>query len=327
MLKLVIVVYVVLLIIQCIDCYHKNNNVVRNSNHRLVNRTIRKTNNINTIYMSNSNDVKSMKWELSLRSPCKINLFLRILARRPTGYHDLASLFQVISLSDYMYFSKLPSNADKDQLICSDSSLLVDQSNLVIKALNLMREKTKIKQFFKVYLDKIVPVQAGLGGGSGNAATAMHAFNVLCGYPGNLEDMKLWSGDIGSDITFFFSSGTAYCTGRGEIVTPLKPLPEWESTKVHVFKPEEGLSTALVFKTLDLNALSNVIPESLLDCFESNGAIKSAADGRLVNDLEPPAFKCQPKLLSLKSAIEGLGSSIKGYCCNQHYYFRHYHYY
>ena len=211
-----------------------------------------------------------------------------------------------------MHFSKLPNTAKEDELICSDRTLLVDQSNLVIKALNLMRTKTNIKQYFKVYLDKQVPIQAGLGGGSGNAATAMHAFNVLCGYPGSLDDMKLWSGDIGSDITFFFSSGTAYCTGRGEIVTPLKPLPHWQKTKVHVFKPEEGLSTALVFKTLDLNALSPIIPESLLDCFESNGAIKAAEDGRLVNDLEPPAFKCQPNLLTLKSAIQSLGSSIKG---------------
>ena len=155
-------------------------------------------------------------WDASLRSPCKLNLFLRILGRRPNGYHDLASLFQAISFSDYMYFSKLPSGANKDEMICSDTSLAVDDSNLVIKALNLMRTKTGMtQQYFKVFLDKQVPMQAGLGGGSGNAATAMHAFNVLCGYPGTLEDLRLWSGDIGSDITFFFSTGTAYCTGRG----------------------------------------------------------------------------------------------------------------
>ena len=101
-----------------------------------------------------------------------------------------------------------------------------------------MRTKTGKQQYFKVFLDKRVPMQAGLGGGSGNAATAMHAFNTLCGYPGSLEELRLWSGDIGSDITFFFSTGTAYCTGRGEIVTPLAALPEWQDTKVHVFKPK-----------------------------------------------------------------------------------------
>lgn len=83
-----------------------------------------------------------------------------------------------------MYFSKLPEGASSDEMSCSDESLAVDGSNLVIKALNLMRSKTGQQQYFKVFLDKKVPMQAGLGGGSGNAATAMHAFNSLCGFPG-----------------------------------------------------------------------------------------------------------------------------------------------
>jgi hypothetical protein len=131
-----------------------------------------------------SSEATQGSWDVSLRSPCKLNLFLRILGRRPTGFHDLASLFQAISFSDYMYFSKLPAEATCDEMTCSDSSLAVDGSNLVIKALNLMRTKTGKQQYFKVFLDKKVPMQAGLGGGSGNAATAMHAFNTLCGFPG-----------------------------------------------------------------------------------------------------------------------------------------------
>lgn len=158
-------------------------------------------------------------YDLSLRSPCKINLFLRITGRRANGFHDLASLFQTISLSDYMHFSLLPSGATKDQLVCSDTSLEIDDSNLVIKALNLMRDKSSIKDaYFRVRLDKHVPMQAGLGGGSGNAATAMYAFNKLTGFKHSLDELLLWSGDIGSDITFFFSTGTAYCTGRGEVM-------------------------------------------------------------------------------------------------------------
>jgi len=93
MLKLVLVIYVLLVIIQCIYCYSINNIKIRNNNYKVVNKSIRKTNyNYNNIYMSNSNDVKSMKWELSLRSPCKINLFLRILGRRPTGYRKFLLL-------------------------------------------------------------------------------------------------------------------------------------------------------------------------------------------------------------------------------------------
>lgn len=203
-----------------------------------------------------------------------------------------------------MHFSKLPSTATEDVLTCSDTSLAVDRSNLVLKALDLMRAKTGKKAHFKVHLEKIVPMQAGLGGGSGNAATAMYAFNALTSFGASNEDLKSWSGDIGSDITFFFSTGTAYCTGRGEIVAPMPALLEASDLCVHVFKPPEGLSTALVFKALNLENVSKINPLSLLDCFENNGALKAAEDGRLVNDLEPPAFICAPSLLALKKRIE-----------------------
>lgn len=101
-----------------------------------------------------------------------------------------------------------------------------------------MRQKTALNQYFRVHLEKIVPMQAGLGGGSGNAATTMYAFNNLCGFPATLDDLKTWSGAIGSDITFFFSTGTAYCTGRGEIIQPLPALPRSDEAVVHIFKPK-----------------------------------------------------------------------------------------
>lgn len=189
-------------------------------------------------------------------------------------------------------------------MTCSDTSLSIDNSNLVLKALNLMRAKTGTQTHYRVHLEKTVPMQAGLGGGSANAATAMYAFNALNNFRSSNEELKLWSGDIGSDITFFFSTGTAYCTGRGEVVTPLPALPEATQSVVHIFKPIEGLSTALVFKALQLESVSPVDPDSLLDCFESVGAIKAAAEGRLVNDLEPPAYSVEPTLAQLKARLE-----------------------
>ena len=83
-----------------------------------------------------------------------------------------------------MHFKKLDKSAKKDILTCSDPTLTVDENNLVLKALNLMRNRTNVSQYFKVHLEKVVPIQAGLGGGSGNAATAMYAFNKLCDFPG-----------------------------------------------------------------------------------------------------------------------------------------------
>jgi 4-diphosphocytidyl-2-C-methyl-D-erythritol kinase len=256
---------------------------------------------------SNGND----DWSVRLRSPCKLNLFLRILGRRPSGFHDLASLFQVISLSDYLYMSKLPVGSTKDEMTCSDTTLTVTDDNLVIKGLDLMRKKTNIDQYFKVHLEKTVPIQAGLGGGSGNAATAMHGFNVLTDYPvQQVEQLAEWSGDIGSDISFFFSSGTAYCTGRGEIVESLPALPFANEVIVDVFKPIAGLSTPSVFKALDLNACSKEAAESILASFTAVGAVKAALEGKMINDLEAPAFSCLPDLLALKQEIEACTRSV-----------------
>ena len=112
-------------------------------------------------------------------SPSKVNLFLRVVRRRDDGYHDLASLFHVIDLGDDMKFAK--STGSRDTLVCSDDTIPLDSSNLVIKALDLWRAKTGSTQMFWVELVKNVPHGAGLGGGSGNAATAMWAANELCG--------------------------------------------------------------------------------------------------------------------------------------------------
>lgn len=150
---------------------------------------------------------------------------------------DLASLFQTVSLSDYIKIEKLDSFVTADELTCSDTTLVVNDKNLVIKALNLMRRKTNVQQYFKVHLDKNVPMQAGLGGGSGNAATVMFAFKQLTGITVTEAQLQEWAEEIGSDISFFFSSGTAYCEKKGEVVTSLSPLIDAKDVTVDIIKP------------------------------------------------------------------------------------------
>ena len=152
--------------------------------------------------------------ELHLFSPAKINIFLRVVRRREDGYHDLASLFHVIDLGDDMTFSFLPAGANQDALTCNVPDVPTDASNLVVKALNLFRRKTGAAQRWSVDLVKRVPHGAGMGGGSGNAATALWAANEMCGRPATNEELLQWSGEIGSDISVFFALGAAYCTGR-----------------------------------------------------------------------------------------------------------------
>ena len=131
---------------------------------------------------------------LELFSPCKINLFLRIIRKREDGFHDLASLFQAISFGDTLELTPLVETTEtgegSDEFTCNMPGVPVDSTNLVLRALDLMREKTGVDMFFKTNLIKQVPAQAGLGGGSANAATAMWGANELMGRPASIEQVS-----------------------------------------------------------------------------------------------------------------------------------------
>ena len=134
---------------------------------------------------------------LTLFSPCKINLFLRIIRKRSDGFHDLASLFQAVGFGDTLTLSLLSSSQNnnskkKDEFTCNMEGVPVDSSNLVLRALELMRTKTNNKNvYFNADLFKRVPAQAGLGGGSANAATAMWGANELMGRPATLDQVRI----------------------------------------------------------------------------------------------------------------------------------------
>lgn len=249
-----------------------------------------------------------VSWELStdhtlnLFSPAKINIFLRVVRRRDDGFHDLASLFHVIDLGDDMGFSLRSAGSGVDTLACNVEDIPTDSSNLVIKALDLFREKTGAAEHFDVELFKRVPHGAGMGGGSGNAATALWAANELTGRPATTAQLLEWSGEIGSDISVFFSNGAAYCTGRGEIVEDVAP-PIPLSTPLLLVKPPIGLSTPEIFKNLDLDRRSTADPRDLLSRLYSEGATQEL----VVNDLEAPAFSKLPQLASLKERLQNEG--------------------
>ncbi|KAL4578594.1 hypothetical protein LXL04_014719 [Taraxacum kok-saghyz] len=238
---------------------------------------------------------------LSLFSPCKINVFLRITSKRPDGFHDLASLFHVISLGDKIKFSLSPSKST-DRLSTNVPGIPLDERNLIIKALNLYRKKTGSDKYFWVHVDKRVPTGAGLGGGSSNAATALWAANQFSGGLATEKELQEWSGEIGSDVPFFFSNGAAYCTGRGEIVEDIpSPLPL--DLPMVLIKPPQACSTAEVYKRFRMDVSSTVEPLTLLEKISKNGISQDVC----VNDLEPPAFEVLPSLKRLKQRIVAAG--------------------
>lgn len=227
---------------------------------------------------------------LRLFSPAKINLFLRIVSKRSDGFHNLSSVFQTINLGDTITIQL----HDQDELTCTDSSLPTDSSNLILKAIQLFRRKTNLKQGFKIHLDKRIPIQSGLGGGSSNAATTLWACNQLTQANVSLNALKEWSAEIGSDISFFFSQGTAYCTSRGELV---HHLPALTSRSLWIVKPQGGLSTPEVYRRLNFSTpVSEKVVQRDLDAFLS-GSLP------YFNDLEKPAFEMRPELFQLKTSL------------------------
>jgi len=231
---------------------------------------------------------------LRVFSPAKINLFLKISGKRMDGYHELSSLLQTINLGDTIDFE--PSSQDQqDILTCSDPLLALDGTNLVIKAAQLFRRKTGVKLGLKIHLNKKIPVQAGLGGGSGNAATTLWAFNQIAGNIASEKELQNWSGEIGSDIPFFFSQGTAHCSGRGELV---QSLPDMSEEPCLIVKPQIGVSTPEAYKKLGLSSQTHLPsnPNFDLSSFFSHRR-------RFFNDLEKPVFEKSPQLKNLKEVL------------------------
>lgn len=248
---------------------------------------------------------------LRLFSPAKINLFLRVISKRLDNYHDLSSIFQTITLGDTLTFER----HEQDLLTTTDRHLPIDSSNLVLKAVDLFRRKTSSQHFFKIHLIKRIPIEAGLGGGSSNAATTLWACNQLAKSNVPLKTLQQWGSEIGSDVPFFLSEGTAHCTGRGEHVHPLPPLSRDSSFPLWIVKPLEGLPTSKVYSRLKI---SEKIKDSFtLDSKWSKivnlaGNLKEHLFDKTLyfNDLEAPAFAIKPELRTLKTDLLANGFDI-----------------
>lgn len=230
---------------------------------------------------------------LHLKSPAKINLFLKILHKRRDGYHELASLFQAVSLFDEIIFK----SHDRDEFTCSHNEIPLNEENLIIKALELFRKKTKISFPLKIHLEKNIPHQAGLGGGSSNAATTLWALNALANFQLTEEELINLGSEIGSDVPFFLSHGSAFCTGRGEKIKEVNPI---KSEEFYLIKPDIKLSTKEVYSYLSIDNFSQRNPEMDL---------KDILEGKSIyyNDLEDAAFSYEPKLREFKQYLIKIG--------------------
>jgi 4-diphosphocytidyl-2-C-methyl-D-erythritol kinase len=249
--------------------------------------------------------------DLSTRAACfvqayaKINLTLEVLERRADGYHALSTVMQTVDLYDTLYLAAL--DEDEVRIACSRPEL-GNQENLAYRAARLLRERYAIRQGVAIELHKRIPVAAGLGGGSSDAAAVLRALPRLWQVPVAPEDLREMAASLGSDVPFFLSGGLALCEGRGEIVTPL--APGWPSSMrwLLLLKPAIEVNTASIFghviaRDYTRGAFSRAVVAAL-----QAGSAPRAED--LHNGLERTALELHPAVAQARADLLSATSSI-----------------
>jgi len=182
-----------------------------------------------------------------VQSYAKINLTLDVLGRRPDGYCELATVMQTIDLYDTL---RLTATDDEQVHVSCTQPELATADNLVVRAAQAIRERLSLTQGVAIELQKRVPVAAGLGGGSSNAAAVLLALQRWWQLPLSTEDLLDIAAGLGSDVPFFLQGGLALCEGRGERLTPLASNWPTSMSWFLLLKPAIGVSTAAVYRSL-----------------------------------------------------------------------------
>ena len=242
--------------------------------------------------------------EIVLASYAKLNLGLLLLRKRLDGYHDIATVFQQIGLYDKMTFRK----TDQDiQITCSNPDIPVDERNLVWKAYQAARSRFQLEYGLQVHIEKHIPAGGGLGGGSSNAATTLHAIRCFSSNAMSDADLQELAAEIGSDVSFFLIGGTAFGTGRGEKLRPIQiPVNFW----VVLLFPDLHVSTAWAYQHAKI-ALTNEEKLTKFSALFEQFSLH-AFKGLLVNELESVVFERHPQLRTYKAQLYEKGAFYAG---------------
>jgi 4-diphosphocytidyl-2-C-methyl-D-erythritol kinase len=234
-----------------------------------------------------------------VRALAKINLDLRVLGRRPDGYHELRTVFQTISLADTLELEFTPGRAAPIEL--EDAAGIAD--NLVTRAAAAALDAMKARGRLRMKLVKRIPMGAGLGGGSSDAAAVLLALPALAGKRLEPEQAADIARSLGSDINFFLQGGTAAGIGRG---TELFPLPDAPALAGVLVAPGVHVSTAEAYRDLSPR-LTPDFHQNKISSFQS--LIWCGLQGSAGNDFEPVVFERHPHLAALKRRLVRAGAS------------------
>lgn len=246
----------------------------------------------------------------------KINLLLDVLHRRTDGYHEVDMIMQTISLHDEV---RLYETAEGITLRVAGAELAADKSNLAFKAAQLFIKETGINRGVAIELDKKIPMEAGLAGGSADAAAVLRGLNKLWQAGLTMQQLEKLSAEIGSDVAFCINGGTARATGRGEKIAAVDDMPE---CMLLIFKPDFGISTAWAYNQFAVHAASVVHPEvnnMLAALAAKDVAAVAAALGNVLENVSVEKYPLIDKIKAsmvengaLNSLMSGSGTAVFG---------------
>ena len=250
-------------------------------------------------------------YELEILAPAKINLFLAVKGKRPDGYHEVRTVMQKIDLTDRIVLSLQSSGIN---LLCPGSGLPEDKTNLVYQAVEAFIGHTGIKSGVRVVLHKNIPVAAGLGGGSSDAAAVLVGLNKLCAAGLSEDSLKGLAVPLGADVPFFVEqSGASLATGIGNITQRISPLRQ---CRLLLVNPGIKVSTKWVYDNFRLTSSANPYR---LTCSNNSGGensvaglsdiIKESGSDCLFNDLETVTISRHKVIQDIKKKLKAAGAA------------------
>ncbi|MBT2627316.1 4-(cytidine 5'-diphospho)-2-C-methyl-D-erythritol kinase [Bacillus sp. ISL-32] len=235
------------------------------------------------------------------KAPAKINLSLDVTKKRPDGYHEVEMIMTTIDLADRIELTEI---AEDEVRVASHNRFVPDdQRNLAYQAAKLIKDRYKVKKGVSIMITKVIPVAAGLAGGSSDAAATLRGLNRLWKLNLSVEKLAELGAEIGSDVSFCVYGGTALATGRGERIRHISAPPHcW----VILAKPTVGVSTAEVYRQLKLDKVEHPDVNGMIEAIEEKSFQKVC--GQLGNVLESVTLDMHPEVAMIKNQMKRFGA-------------------
>lgn len=253
--------------------------------------------------------------EIKIESPSKINIGLNVVEKRDNGFHNLQTIFYPLLLADKLSFH----NANKLELNSNSDLLNNLDNNLIIKAIRLLENETDFEIKVKIFVEKLIPVGGGLGGGSSNAATTLKAINKLFKLGLSYEKLADIALELGSDVPFFLKHNPAYAESRGEKLYPINLEMQYP---ILIVNPRINISTRWAFEKVK----PEKVKQNLRCIFDTQKVDFNIMKTYVKNDFEPLVFKEYPQIEKIKNDLyekgaqfalmSGTGSTVYGVFSN-----------